>query len=190
MSFGTVSPFTRVSAFPSSGCVSAWNKDLVVGVIGIQSGPRDEGPQWLPSSHGSRAWDADGGDDCEDPSRLFCSWSADQGDLPRAWRIAQSSRRVIRPEATEFRYERETQPLPKMGPWSAALDRLLAANESKDGAGTADADLVVRRTSRPGLCRRLGCGPSLCAAPEPGAWRLNSFSLCAAELCSRRSLPV
>jgi hypothetical protein len=40
-------------------------------------------------------------------------------------------RKVIRSQATEFRYERETQPLPKMGPWSAELDRLLAANESK-----------------------------------------------------------
>jgi transposase len=40
-------------------------------------------------------------------------------------------RKVIRSEATEFRYERETQPLPKMGPWSAELDRLLVANESK-----------------------------------------------------------
>src|ERR1700761_214872 len=40
-------------------------------------------------------------------------------------------RKVIRSEATEFRYERETQPLPKMGPWSAELDRLLATNESK-----------------------------------------------------------
>ena len=40
-------------------------------------------------------------------------------------------RKVIRSAATEFRYERETQPLPKMGPWSAELDRLLAANESK-----------------------------------------------------------
>jgi len=40
-------------------------------------------------------------------------------------------RKVIRSQATEFRYERETQPLPKMGPWSSELDRLLAANESK-----------------------------------------------------------
>ena len=30
-------------------------------VIGIQSGPRDRGSQWLPSSHGS--WDAGGADD-------------------------------------------------------------------------------------------------------------------------------
>ncbi|MBR0948156.1 hypothetical protein, partial [Bradyrhizobium liaoningense] len=36
----------------ATGCVSAWNKDPVFGVIGIQSGPRDKGPQWLPSSHG------------------------------------------------------------------------------------------------------------------------------------------
>jgi transposase len=40
-------------------------------------------------------------------------------------------RKVIRSEATEFRYERETQPLPKIGPWSAELDRLLSTNESK-----------------------------------------------------------
>src|SRR5271169_4475721 len=40
-------------------------------------------------------------------------------------------RKIIRSEATEFRYERETQPLPKMGPWSAELDRLLGANENK-----------------------------------------------------------
>ncbi|UGY06991.1 IS21 family transposase [Bradyrhizobium quebecense] len=40
-------------------------------------------------------------------------------------------RKVIRSQATEFRYERETQPLPKMGPWSSELDRLLAANQSK-----------------------------------------------------------
>ena len=40
-------------------------------------------------------------------------------------------RKVIRSQSTEFRYERETQPQPKMGPWSAELDRLLVANESK-----------------------------------------------------------
>uniref|UniRef100_A0A974AKB8 Uncharacterized protein n=1 Tax=Bradyrhizobium quebecense TaxID=2748629 RepID=A0A974AKB8_9BRAD len=48
---------------PKRDCVSAWNKDPRFGVIGIQSGPRDKGPQWLPSSHGSRGWDAGGGDD-------------------------------------------------------------------------------------------------------------------------------
>src|ERR1017187_1986940 len=40
-------------------------------------------------------------------------------------------RKIIRSEATEFRYEREAQPLPKIGPWSDKLDQLLLANEGK-----------------------------------------------------------
>ena len=40
-------------------------------------------------------------------------------------------RKVIRSEATEFRYEREAQPLPRIGPWSDRLDQLLVANEGK-----------------------------------------------------------
>ena len=40
-------------------------------------------------------------------------------------------RKVIRSEATEFRYEREAQPLPKIGPWRDKLDQLLLANEDK-----------------------------------------------------------
>ena len=40
-------------------------------------------------------------------------------------------RKVLRSEATEFRYEREAQPLPKIGPWRDKLDQLLLANEGK-----------------------------------------------------------
>jgi transposase len=40
-------------------------------------------------------------------------------------------RKVIRSEATEFRYEREAQPLPRIGPWSEKLDQLLSADEGK-----------------------------------------------------------
>lgn len=40
-------------------------------------------------------------------------------------------RKVIRTEATEFRYERTAQPLPKLGPWVGALDGLLLGNETK-----------------------------------------------------------
>jgi transposase len=40
-------------------------------------------------------------------------------------------RKVIRSEATEFRYERDAQPLPKIGPWRDKLDQLLLANEGK-----------------------------------------------------------
>jgi transposase len=40
-------------------------------------------------------------------------------------------RKVIRSGKTEFRYEREHQPLPKIGPWRERLDALLAANKAK-----------------------------------------------------------
>ena len=40
-------------------------------------------------------------------------------------------RKVIRSGATEFRYQREDQPLPKMGRWRDTLDRLLSQNEAK-----------------------------------------------------------
>ncbi len=40
-------------------------------------------------------------------------------------------RKVIRTGATEFRYEREDQPLPRIGRWRDRLDDLLAENEVK-----------------------------------------------------------
>jgi transposase len=40
-------------------------------------------------------------------------------------------RKVIRSDATEFRYERGAQPLPKIGPWRERLDSLLLENEGK-----------------------------------------------------------
>src|SRR5258707_5007565 len=40
-------------------------------------------------------------------------------------------RKVIRSKASEFRYEREAQPLPKIGPWRDKLDQVLLANEGK-----------------------------------------------------------
>ena len=40
-------------------------------------------------------------------------------------------RKVIRSQATEFRYERRRQPLPRIDPWRDQLDELLLANEGK-----------------------------------------------------------
>src|SRR5215469_14650544 len=42
-------------------------------------------------------------------------------------------RKVIRSQATEFRYERGRQPLPRIDPWRKQLDELLRANEDKPG---------------------------------------------------------
>ena len=40
-------------------------------------------------------------------------------------------RKVIRSQATEFRYERSRQPLPRIDPWREQLDGLLLENEGK-----------------------------------------------------------
>ncbi len=40
-------------------------------------------------------------------------------------------RKVLRSEATAFHYEREAQPLPRIGPWQGQLDELLESNEAK-----------------------------------------------------------
>jgi transposase len=40
-------------------------------------------------------------------------------------------RKVLRSEATAFHYEREDQPLRRLGPWQDRLDDLLAGNEAK-----------------------------------------------------------
>ena len=50
----------------------------------------------------------------------------------REFRVSRKVvRKVIRSEATEFRYERGRQPLPRIGPWRDQLDGLLLANEQK-----------------------------------------------------------
>jgi transposase len=40
-------------------------------------------------------------------------------------------RKILRSGATAFEYEREVQPLPKLGPWRDDLDRLLAENATR-----------------------------------------------------------
>jgi transposase len=40
-------------------------------------------------------------------------------------------RKVVRSGATAFEYERSKHPMPRLGPWTDELERLLAANEAK-----------------------------------------------------------
>src|SRR6202171_880958 len=54
----------------------------------------------------------------------------------REFRVSRKVvRKVIRSEATEFRYERGRQPLPRIDPWREQLDGLLLANEEKPARG-------------------------------------------------------
>ena len=63
-------------------------------------------------------------------------------------------RKVIRTGATEFRYEREVQSLPKIGPWRDSLDEMLTANDGKLGRGRESSPPAStgRRCSRSASC--------------------------------------
>jgi transposase len=53
-------------------------------------------------------------------------------EIVRTLRVSRNTvRKVLRSGATAFAYEREVQPLPKLGLWRDELDRLLGINEAK-----------------------------------------------------------
>ena len=50
-------------------------------------------------------------------------------EIARTLHLSRNTvRRILRSGETAFSYEREVQPRPKLGPWTEALDRLLATN--------------------------------------------------------------
>src|SRR5205823_5125547 len=68
----------------------AWNKDAVLAVIGIESGPRGRRVRGgFRGGYGGQVGDAGSGDDREDPSGVFRPEQADQDDFPRASGVAE-----------------------------------------------------------------------------------------------------
>jgi hypothetical protein len=56
-------------------------------------------------------------------------------EIGRELRISRKVvRKVIRSNATEFRYERSRQPLPRIGPWRERLEPLLEESTVASGA--------------------------------------------------------
>jgi hypothetical protein len=58
-------------------------------------------------------------------------------------------RKVIRSDATEFHYERSTQPLPKIGPWRERLDTLLLENQGKSARRNLRHSSAIRSNALP-----------------------------------------
>ena len=77
------------------------------------------------------AGDEVGGHDCAGAARVLRSEAADQGDRRELHVSRNTVRKVLRSEETAFAYEREKQPLPRIGPWRDRLDAMLLANEGK-----------------------------------------------------------
>lgn len=52
--------------------------------------------------------------------------------IARELHVSRSTvRKILRSDETDFRYERERQPMPRVGPWQEQLEKLLASNEGK-----------------------------------------------------------
>ena len=112
-------------------------------------------------------------------------------EIARDLRVSRNTvRKVLRSGETSFEYEREVQPRPKLGRWTAELDELLAGNAAKAareqltlirifeelrGRGYEGGYDAVRRYARRW-------------SKERGA--IDGRGLRAAELCAGRSLPV
>lgn len=64
--------------------------------------------------------------------RAYFSAGKSIKEICRELRVSRKVvRKVIRSDATEFRYERSHQPLPRIGPWRERLESLLEENEGR-----------------------------------------------------------
>lgn len=58
------------------------------------------------------------------------SWSVNR--IVRELHVSRNTvRKILRSDETEFSYERERQPMPRISPWQDQLDWLLSSNEGK-----------------------------------------------------------
>ena len=60
-------------------------------------------------------------------------------------------RKVIRSQATEFRYQRSRQPLPRIDPWRDQLEGLLLENDGKPARERLTVIRIIRGATRPRL---------------------------------------
>src|SRR5438045_9267936 len=112
----------------------------------------------------------------------------------REFRVSRKVvRKVIRSQATEFHYERGRQSLPRIDPWRDQLDALLLANEEKPARERLTLIRIFEELRALGYegsydaVRRYAKGGR---AERRRARRHDGRSLCTAELCARRGVPV
>ena len=86
-------------------------------------------------------------------------------EIVRELQVSRNTvRKVLRSGATEFSYEREVQPLPKLGPLEGGARSAAGGERGQAGARAADADPGVRGAARARLRGRLRRGAALRAA--------------------------
>jgi hypothetical protein len=109
----------------------------------------------------------------------------------REFRVSRKVvRKVVRSQATEFRYKRGHQPPRRIDPWRKQLDDLLLANEGKPRRERLTLIRVFEEPRGLGIPGRLRCGTAPCPEVARRARCGDRTSLRAAALCAGRSLPV
>ena len=112
-------------------------------------------------------------------------------EISRDLKVSRNTvRKVLRSGETSFEYERDVQPRPKLGRWTAELDELLEGNTTKPLPRAVDADPHLRGTTRARLRRWLRCRAALRQAMGQGARTIDGGGLRPAELRAGGSLPV
>ena len=87
-------------------------------------------------------------------------------EIVRDLKVSRNTvRKVLRSGETVFAYEREVQPLPKLGRWRDDLDRMLVANEAK----AARERLTLMPSSRSGFSAKKAATTLCAATPAPGS---------------------
>ncbi len=70
-------------------------------------------------------------------------------EIVRTLRVSRATvRKVIRGQATEFKYERGVQPAPKLGEWVEVLSEILETGSAAAAAGTSLDPASVRGVAR------------------------------------------
>jgi transposase len=112
-------------------------------------------------------------------------------EIARDLKVSRNTvRKVLRSGGTSFEYDREVQPRPKLGRWTADLDELLRGNASKAAREQLTLIRIFEELRERGYDGGLRCRASLRPALGQGARAVDGRSLCPPELCAGRSLPV
>src|ERR1700739_4823592 len=102
------------------------------GGVGMQWGPGNDGSPVASMGDMGAGWGMLVVETIAKIRRAYFAQKKPIKAICREFRLSRKVvRKVIRSEATEFRYERGRQPLPRIDPWRKQLDEMLLGNEDK-----------------------------------------------------------
>src|SRR5712664_2862454 len=112
-------------------------------------------------------------------------------EISRDLKVSRNTvRKVLRSGETSFEYERDVQPRPKLGRWTAELDELLEGNATKPFREQLTLIRIFEELRGRGYGGGYDARAALRQAMGQGARAINGSGLRPAELRAGGSLPV